>query len=519
MKKKIRKRKAKWIHKWFSLTLFCVIIVWVLSGILLNHRHIIRGVDIPRSYLPSNYKMNSWNQAGLRDGLRINSEQLILYGEEGCFLTNNSFSEFHSFNDGLPKGSDSRKIYSIKKYKESLFAATNFGLFHKTSLGAPWELFCLGANDELRIVDLAIKDNFLFVASRSNIFQIDLNDRLLASKKITLLVNDQDLKKVSLFKTIWLIHSGALFGFWGRIFVDLIGLSLLFFCFSGILIWWLPKRIKKKAEKKDACIKRFKWNFKYHKKIGLYLAVFLLIVSVTGMFLRPPLLIPIAEKKINKIPGSVLDNTSPYYDNIRKIFYDKESDLILLGTTNGIYKFKSDFSDKPILVKEQPPISVMGINVLAKDFENRLVVGSFQGLYIWEPNEEDYVLDYFSGIPPKVQKKGPPVGKNMAVGLIGDNKTGLFYIDYNKGAICIKRGEANELIMPSKISDESKMSLWNLALEIHTGRIFQFILGKFYILIVPLLGLSCVFIFISGLILCFKKKKTSSFNNAVIKKE
>jgi uncharacterized iron-regulated membrane protein len=63
--------------------------------------------------------------------------------------------------------------------------------------------------------------------------------------------------------------------------------------------------------------------------------------------------------------------------------------------------------------------------------------------------------------------------------------------------------------MPEKIAGQP-ISLWNTALEIHTGRIFQSILGDFYILIVPLTGLSLLFILISGFVVWFKLFRKNS---------
>ena len=45
----------------------------------------------------------------------------------------------------------------------------------------------------------------------------------------------------------------------------------------------------------------------------------------------------------------------------------------------------------------------------------------------------------------------------------------------------------------------SPISLWNTALEVHTGRIFEPALGPFYILVVPLAGLAMLVILVSGL--------------------
>ena len=61
--------------------------------------------------------------------------------------------------------------------------------------------------------------------------------------------------------------------------------------------------------------------------------------------------------------------------------------------------------------------------------------------------------------------------------------------------------------MPENIITETPISLWNLALEIHTGRIFSFLLSGFYILIVPLTGITSVIVILSGYLLWRKKKK------------
>jgi len=60
--------------------------------------------------------------------------------------------------------------------------------------------------------------------------------------------------------------------------------------------------------------------------------------------------------------------------------------------------------------------------------------------------------------------------------------------------------------MPAEIR-KLPVSLWNLSLEVHTGRIFSVILGDFYILYVPLLGITTLVILISGILLWWKMRK------------
>jgi uncharacterized iron-regulated membrane protein len=64
--------------------------------------------------------------------------------------------------------------------------------------------------------------------------------------------------------------------------------------------------------------------------------------------------------------------------------------------------------------------------------------------------------------------------------------------------------------MPVNILRESPVSAWNTALEFHTARIYAAIIGDLYILIIPLAGLSVLFILISGLLMYwagFRKNK------------
>jgi uncharacterized iron-regulated membrane protein len=63
--------------------------------------------------------------------------------------------------------------------------------------------------------------------------------------------------------------------------------------------------------------------------------------------------------------------------------------------------------------------------------------------------------------------------------------------------------------MPAEILDKSPVSLWNAALEVHTGRIFEHLVGPLYLLYVPLVGLAVLVVLISGFIiwwLAYKKK-------------
>jgi uncharacterized iron-regulated membrane protein len=64
--------------------------------------------------------------------------------------------------------------------------------------------------------------------------------------------------------------------------------------------------------------------------------------------------------------------------------------------------------------------------------------------------------------------------------------------------------------MTPEILEKSPISLWNVKLEIHTGRIFQSLVGDYYILIVPLVGLFSLVILITGFLVWWLRKKIPS---------
>ena len=63
LNKKITWRKQ---HKWLGIGMSFFILMFCLSGILLNDRSLIKDVDVNRKYLPSRYEFKNWNGGLLR---------------------------------------------------------------------------------------------------------------------------------------------------------------------------------------------------------------------------------------------------------------------------------------------------------------------------------------------------------------------------------------------------------------------------------------------------------------------
>lgn len=138
-------KKGTWRkqHKWLGIGLSFFMLMFCVSGILLNHRSLIKDVNVSRKYLPSRYEFRNWNGGLLRGTLDIGKDlmvdsmrnvdscrQLLLYGNGGIWLTDSKASYFKDFNEGLPEGANYRQIKNVIRLDNGrIFALSPFGLY------------------------------------------------------------------------------------------------------------------------------------------------------------------------------------------------------------------------------------------------------------------------------------------------------------------------------------------------------------------------------------------------------
>lgn len=489
-------------HKWPSLVLTLFILMFALSGIVMNHRETFSSLDVNRNYLGSEYQYQNWNKAAVKSSLQLEGDTALIYGKIGVWKTTNHYKNFENLNQGFPEGIDNCKIEKLLKTSSGkLYAGTLMGLYEHVK--GVWVKTILPVSEK-RVVDLVeIKGDF-YVLTRSNL----LKQTESGFEKVKLLAKADYDGKISLFKTLWEVHSGEAFGLIGKLFVDFLGLIFILLSISGIIYFIYPKWMKRlkfrgKEVKKKA--KFLKFNLKWHNRLGYWMIVFLILSTLTGMFLRPPLLIAIANTKVGKLPFTHLDDPNPWYDQLRRITYDEELNRVLLATNEGIYYSDDIFETAPLSFSTQAPVSVMGVNVLEVIKPGQYLVGSFSGLFYWIPDRE-LIFDYISKKPHvAIKRMGPPISSHPIAGYLKDSEGREFVFDYNLG-VGNMTDRTHFVDMPLQIK-ESPMSLWNLCLEIHTGRIYQYIFGKFYILFIPLAGLSILWVLITGFVLYLKRKK------------
>lgn len=490
----------KKLHKWPAIIIAFFAILFAASGIVMNHRGIFSSVDVSRKLLPPNYTYKNWNLAAVRGSLQIGENDFLVYGNIGIWKSDGEFLHFSDFNQGFQKGIDNRKIYSVVQLENELYAGTHMGLFSRNKIGGEWEKVQLPVR-ETRIADLETKNDTLLVLTRHFLLK-SADGKTFETVQLPEPLNYE--RKAGLFETFWQLHSGELFGLTGKLIVDLLGIVTIFLSVSGLLHFFFPKiikRRKKKLKEVSTIVSVKKTNLHWHNVIGYIFVVFLIINTFSGMHLRPPLLIAIATKQVGIIPGTHLDSPNPWFDKLRRVQWDEDSKQYIFSTSDGFYFADETLTKNLQPAFSQPPVSVMGCNIL-KPLGNKVyLVGSFSGMFLWNI-ETGTVADFFTQ-QPYIEPEGmqSPIGTNMAAGFVEGNNS-AWWFDYNSGAIALNGRSFPQL--SEEIRKASPMSLWNVALELHTGRIFEHIIGPFYILIVPLSGICILLVLISGFLLWWK---------------
>lgn len=474
MKNRTKMPKYRRIHRVFGLILIGVTVLASISGIILNHRQLFSGFDLPRNVLSEDYSYEKGRQAALRGSAKDSMGNIFLFGDAGVWLKKGS--EISAYNDGFASGADNNRVYDILWFNDRLVAATHFGLFTRTGSGEVWvQIKDMGEN---QYVDLFYKDQSLVVLSRDGAF---ITNNLQEFTQISLPAPEGYQQRTSLFTFLWNVHSGEVMGTYGKVFVDFLALILLIISITGFIRFYLPAKLKG-ATKRLVLLRLFKKNRKLHKFFGIYCGIFLIVTIITGMFLRPPLLIPIVGVDVGVIPGTHLDNPNPWQDKLRKGLWDNETQSFVFATKDGMYGLQNQ---QMKYFASQPPISVMGCTVLQNLGDQEYLVGSFSGFFVWQ-SVTGQVRSALTGKIHSPQKLGRPISADMITGVIEDN--GHYYLDYRKGIVALSR-ESDEIVLPLSFVDDAKMSLWNFALEVHTGRIFESVVNMFYIFYVPISGL------------------------------
>lgn len=505
MNGKLLQRLRKW-HKWPSLIFTLFILLFALSGIILNHRDLLSGLDVNRKLLPPGYRYHNWNLGAIRGTVPWQEDSVLVYGNIGIWAAGKDLDSLISLNHGFPDGIDNRKVSSVVvDSRVGIYAGTLFGLYGYDKATRKWKKLALPVDEE-RVVKVLTKGDSLLVMTRSHLLVSTSGKSMPAFSEIQVPAAVDDDGTISLFKTLWEIHSGAIYGLVGKLLVDAIALVFIILCITGVIYFFVPYRLKRLTDGiRRSRLKKFnRNNLRWHNILGSWSVLFLILTTLTGMFLRPPLLIPIANARVGKIPYTELADPNPWFDRFRDVLWDNDNQRWLLATSEGMYHTDPAFSGALVPFDNQPPVSIMGINVFQQMDSTNFLVGSFSGIFQWNPGSGK-IIDHFTKMPYQGPTRGNPFGA-LSVSGYGRIHDREILFDYMGGAISLNKGFRFPR-MPEEVIRQSPISLWNTALEIHTGRIFEPFLGSWYILVVPLVGLFALEIIIVGFFAWYLAKR------------
>ena len=486
-------------HKWLGIGFAFFMLMFCISGIVLNHRAAFADFDVSRSCLPSSYRFSKWNGGVLRGTLKgsFGTDSILIYGNSGIWTTCAGCEEVHDFNKGFLSGADYKNIKScVQAADGSLWAAGQFGLYRYDSDGQTWQTVTLPLAADDKLSDLTLKQDTLVAVGRSYLYVSAAPYQEFHRLEVKVPADDDG--KVSLFRTIWSLHSGELFGLVGKLLMDGVAIILILLCITGIAFWLFPKSIRR-AKANGKSVKRsaqwMKKNFDWHDSLGRYTFGILLFVAVTGWSLRPPVLIALVKGRVPAIPYTIMDSDNAWRDRLRMLRYDATCDDWLLSTSEGLYQLKT-LDGIPSKVTSAPPISVMGLNAWEKDVQGNWLMGSFSGMFVWN-RKAQVATDYFTGEITK-DVAGPPFGKFAVSGYTEHLADKPVVVEYNQGT--------DAADMPTSLST-LPISLWNLALEVHTGRIYT-LLGPATLIYIFFAGIAAAWCLYSG----YKIRKSKTKN-------
>lgn len=491
-------------HKLSSLGVCFFLVMFCVSGIMLNHTDALADCEVSRALLPPFYRYKDWNGGLLRGTTAISDGRIAIYGRNGIWLTDSAGRSFADYNAGIPESAHHRNVRALVKTGDgTLFAVATTGLYRRECGAVNWQPVESGLDGGEAFSDATVRGDTLVVVGRSAVY-VAVRPWRKFEKIILAAPDGGERRGLSAFRAVWLFHSGQLFGLPGILIADAVAVILIFLCVTGLMITLLPQRIRRRGPT-PRLVTTLRRTLSWHNRTGLYTIALTLAICVTGWCLRPPVLIALATAKTKLERGE--DAGNPWHDRLRMVRYDETGGCWLLSTSECFYALTS-LHARPQRLESQPPVSVMGLNVFKRresGTHGEWLVGSFSGMFVWNCATGD-VRDYFTGeaVSPKPE---PSFGRTAVSGYSADfgRRREVCIVTFDRGVI------AGALPAQPEALETLPMSLANVALEVHTGRIYFGNAATWFFVFIA--GGAAAWSLVTGLLLALRRRRGKRTNN------
>lgn len=509
-------RFSRFFHKYIGLFLLLYFLAMGVSGLLLAHPQLIRTLHVPWSFLPDNYVPENWNRMYARTGVVIDDTSgrvLLLAGKAGVEYSRDGGHTFDPLSHGLPSSYYERDVTALHVEHEAsgspvLYAATRGGLFRMEWHERVWQQVTLPNHGTDPVVDLIRTPQHLIAVTPYALFRSEVGADNFTPAAFDILTPEP--RQVAWFRILHDIHNGAIFGFVGKRVVDILGISLIFFCITGALLWYVPWHNRQFANKRIQPSGGFVFSWRYHLKIGIWVGAFMAISALSGALLRPPLLIAVAPYSVSQENPwlAFSERGSGFGGKMQRGIYSSANNSIIVATEGGFFEAPAHLNAPFIPLHIPVMVHGMGTTVLREVEDGGILIGSFSGLFLWHPQQ-----DAVWRLPrPGLQGTNPFMSNDLVSGIVMLGAYPYWRIDYHDGLLpLLPDRPAHAATMPARVIEQSPMSLWHYLFEFHNGRIFEKWLGNGYMLIVPLGGLLLMILCLTGIFdWCYRKVKRKS---------
>ncbi len=499
----------KWLHKHLSL-IAMVYFLWMgLSGIALNHPQLLRNFSFANRMMPANYQYQSWNRMSWRNSAfsRYHDNLFYVGGKEGVWRSPDQGKSFTPLTAGFPQSAYDKDTFCLLladyNGREILFAGTRAGLFYLQD--EKWRPVENPTLDNKPVIDLLQVDQQILAFTDSAAFKARIDNHAPVFTALPLPRADGSAEQTPLYRWLRKVHDGSIFGLPGRLLVDGVGGLIIFLSLSGLLVWHVIYR-KKRHKKSRLSGSIFAVNYRWHLRLGIFGALFIAITALSGAFAHPPLLLTIARLQV---PSSLMPrniSANPWAEQIQRAAYLKSRNRLIIATKQGLFSGPIDGTRDFLRLPDTVPIHGMGALVFESVGPDKLLIGSFSGLYLWDTNKR-FVIQLKAKVPTGTPDWGRPI---MATGVAVYKGVPILAVDYESGLKPLRQHTELWPAMPGQLRKEGRISLWHALFELHNGRIFEEYIGPFYWLITPAGGLGLTLIILSGCLLWLRRKISRS---------